>query len=32
VVDPISTNPDYQKILDILKNTAIAGSKTPFFT
>lgn len=26
------TNPDYQKIIDIIKNSSLAGSKIPFFT
>lgn len=31
-VDAVSTNPDYQKILDIFRASSLAGSKIPFFT
>lgn len=32
VVDPISTNADYVKITNIMKNSTLAGTKIPFFT
>ena len=30
--EAVSTNPDYQKIVDVLKNSNLAGLKTPFYT
>lgn len=32
VMNPDTLNPDYQKILDIIKQSGLAGSKIPFFT
>jgi|JI7StandDraft_1071085.scaffolds.fasta_scaffold333008_2 hypothetical protein len=32
VVDPLTINIDYQKILDLLKNSTLTGNKVPFFT
>lgn len=31
-VDAVTTNPDYQKVLDIFKASSLVGSKIPFFT